>query len=257
MRSQHSGASLRESPNFNDRKPDVSLQYIVLHYTGSKKDSGEWIAAVCDPKVELSAHYLVKQSGQIIQLVDESKRAWHAGKSYWRGITDMNSASIGIELSNPGHPHDYQPFPVAQIHALKNLIRDIVQRNNLDAALALLAHSDIAPTRKEDPGELFPWQDLAQEGLGLWPEPEEQDYASFDDREAAVLLRAIGYDCPVDTFKDPIAQATLLAFQRRYHPQNLTGVADAETVARLRALKALQAARTATGSHAEGPRPAD
>ena len=229
------------SPNFNERNSAVLLDYIVVHYTGM--ESGAWVKAVCDQSTELSAHFLVKDDGQIVQLIDESKRAWHAGKSYWRGIADMNSASIGIELTNPGHPYGYQPFPSTQIKALKELLRDIIRRHKLDAAQALLAHSDIAPTRKEDPGELFPWQELAQEGLGLWPKPRAEDYGAFNDRDVAELLRAIGYECPLEQAADSLLRAALRAFQRRYRPQNLTGIADAETVARLRALNALQEAR--------------
>ena len=228
-----SGFGVRESPNFNERKPSIALQYIVLHYTGSKKNEEEWIAAVCDPKVELSAHYLVKDNGDILQLVDESKRAWHAGKSFWRGITDMNSASIGIELQNPGHPYGYQPFPEAQIDALKKLLRDIIQRNNMDAARCLVAHSDIAPTRKIDPGELFPWKDLAQEGLGVWPDISERDATSFSLHEATKLLAAIGYDCSDET----MTRASLNAFQRRFQPESLEQGPDDMTLARLRAVE--------------------
>ncbi|MDD5585916.1 MAG: N-acetylmuramoyl-L-alanine amidase [Alphaproteobacteria bacterium] len=236
---QGSGIRIQASPNYDDREPGASLQSIVLHYTGM--DAEDWLRKVCDPETKLSAHYMIGEDGGIVQLVDEAKRAWHAGVSFWRGETDMNSASIGIELANPGHQNGYRPFPGTQIAALKNLLRAIIRRHAMNARLALLAHSDIAPMRKEDPGELFPWRELAQEGLGLWPETKPEDYAPHGEGEVAELMRAIGYACLSDAAADPSAGAALLAFQRHYHPENLTGRPDGETVARLRALKRLQA----------------
>src|ERR1700733_422901 len=153
------------SPNFDARDPSVPLQTIVLHYTGLKTGE-EASARLCDPASKVSAHYVIEEDGRIFQLVDEKNRAWHAGKSFWRGITDLNSTSIGIELVNPGHQFGYRAFPAAQIAALKPLLRDIMWRHKMPPS-ALLAHADIAPVRKEDPGELFPWQDLAKEGLGV------------------------------------------------------------------------------------------
>ena len=214
------------SPNFNARAAEIPLAYIVLHYTGMK-DAASALARLCDPASQVSAHYLIGEEGDVAQLVAEDKRAWHAGQSVWRGITDLNSASIGIELANPGHEFGLRPFPAAQITSLKILMHDIVARHKMNAAIAPLAHSDIAPSRKQDPGELFPWQDLAQEGLGLWPEPA--DYAPAAEGEIAALLGAIGYDTTAP-------RDALLAFQRRYRPASLTGIADAETAALLRAL---------------------
>jgi N-acetylmuramoyl-L-alanine amidase len=224
------------SPNFDARSPEVPLHHIVLHYTGMKTGA-EALKRLCDPLAKVSAHYVIGEDGRVYHLVDEDKRAWHAGKSFWRGERDMNSASIGIELVNPGHMNGYRPFPLAQISALRELVQDILKRRGLPPASTLLGHAEIAPMRKEDPGELFPWRDLAAEGLGLWPAPAEADYAPCDDAEAQNLLRAIGYDCPDSGAYDRAMRAALLAFQRRYEPDNLTGTPERETIARLRALK--------------------
>jgi len=214
------------SPNFDARAAGIALKYIVLHYTGMK-DAASALARMCDPAAKVSAHYMIDENGSIIQLVDEKNRAWHAGKSFWCGITDTNSASIGIELVNPGHEFGYRAFPDAQISALKKILRDIIARHGLNLKKCLLAHSDIAPTRKQDPGELFPWQILAQEGLGIWPNATNNTPAH--ETEITGLLSNIGYDT-TDT------RQSLLAFQRRFHPENLTGIADGETIARLRSV---------------------
>ncbi|MDX2028096.1 MAG: N-acetylmuramoyl-L-alanine amidase [Alphaproteobacteria bacterium] len=222
------------SPNFDERDPKVPLQYIVLHYTGMRTGA-EALARLCDTKAKVSAHYVIEEDGRIFKLLDAGKRAWHAGKSFWRGVTDINSASFGIELVNPGHMNGYRAFPAAQVKACKELAQDLIARHNLSATKALLGHSDVAPGRKEDPGELFPWRALAEDGLGLWPAIEEDDYGHADDGEVQELLRAIGYDCPADGAYDRATRAALLAFQRRFHPENLTGTPEAETIARLRA----------------------
>lgn len=220
------------SPNFNARDPAVPLQFIVLHYTGMPTTDAA-LARLCDKQSEVSAHYVLDEAGRVFQLVDETCRAWHAGKSFWRGITDINSASIGIELANPGHEFGYRPYPSVQIAALKELMHDIVRRHALNTATSPLAHSDIAPSRKQDPGELFPWKELAKDGLGIWPEPTAADYGTLGADEVQELLKAIGYDADSDE------RAALLAFQRRYYPENMTGSPHEETVARLRALKRL------------------
>ena len=220
------------SPNSNDRDPAIPLRYIVLHYTGMKTGAAA-LQRLCDPAAEVSAHYLVHETGTVVQLVDETKRAWHAGQSWWRGITDMNSASIGIELVNPGHQHGYRPFPAVQIDSLITLLRDIIQRHNMNARTCLLAHSDIAPERKEDPGELFPWQKLAEQGLGLWPDNAPHDITEISDLVVQERLRSIGYNCSTSGDYDRQTRACLLAFQRRFHPENLTGTPEAETLRRL------------------------
>jgi N-acetylmuramoyl-L-alanine amidase len=224
------------SPNFDARNPEIPLRYVVLHYTGMKTGS-DALKRLCDPLAKVSAHYVVGEDGRLYHLVEEEQRAWHAGESFWRGCRDMNSASIGIELVNPGHQNGYRAFPAAQIAALVELIKDILNRRGLPPATSLLGHSEIAPVRKEDPGELFPWRELAAQGLGLWPAPSESDYTACDDAEVQTLLRAIGYDCPEDGAYDRAMRAALLAFQRRYEPGNLTGTPERETIARLRALK--------------------
>lgn len=221
------------SPNFDARDPLAPLRYIVLHYTGMKSGE-EALARLRDPAAKVSAHYMIEEDGRIYALVDEASRAWHAGKSFWRGITDLNSASIGIELVNPGHEFGYRPFPQKQIDALVPLLKDIVARHNFDPRQALLAHSDIAPQRKQDPGELFPWRELAEQGLGIWPEPAPSSQPATC-AETQNLLRAIGYDCPNSGTCDDPTRAALTAFQRRYAPQNLTGQPDPQTIAMLRA----------------------
>jgi N-acetylmuramoyl-L-alanine amidase len=230
----------RSSPNFNDRNTSIPLSLIILHYTGMK-DGDAALARLTDPKSEVSAHYVIEEDGRIFALVDEGKRAWHAGKSCWRlnggDICDINSASIGIEIVNPGHQGGYRPFPDKQIAALIELLKDIQKRRAIPAR-NILGHSDIAPQRKEDPGELFPWKELAKHGLGLWPEPS-QETPALSPEEIQTMLRAIGYDCPATGHYDRETRAVLLAFQRHYHPENLTGTPEAETLRRLKALQSL------------------
>jgi N-acetylmuramoyl-L-alanine amidase len=229
------------SPNFDERDAAVKLQYIVLHYTGMPtRDLA--LQRLCDAEAKVSAHYVIDEEENVFRLVDEDKRAWHAGKSFWNGVTDMNSASIGIELVNPGHECGYRAFPAAQIDKLKDLLYDIVERYELDPAMALLGHSDIAPSRKQDPGELFPWKELAAEGFGLWPKPQASDYAPAYEDEVQGFLRMIGYECPETGVYDLATRAVLLAFQRRYEPENVTGAPTRETVARLKALVRWQSA---------------
>lgn len=221
------------SPNFNSRAEGADIAYIVLHYTGMET-AEEALKRLCDPGSEVSAHYMIDEDGEVYALVDEEKRAWHAGRSFWRGARDVNSASIGIEIVNPGHAFGYRPFPKQQIDALKALLRDIFTRRPLPPT-ALLGHSDVAPSRKQDPGELFPWQDLAKAGFGVWPHPVAEDYLPAEDPcEAFALLRQIGYDCPACA--DEGCFLALHAFQRRYHPEVLMDEVTTETLARIRAI---------------------
>lgn len=214
------------SPNHGPRADGAEVELLILHYTGMPDGPGA-LRRLCDPRAEVSAHYTVEEDGTVYAHVPEDRRAWHAGVSRWRGRDDVNSRSIGVEIVNPGHEFGYRPFPEAQMAAVVDLCRDILDRHRI-APADVLGHSDVAPSRKEDPGELFDWPRLAAAGIGLWPElrPEEDGPAGAD--EVADLLRRYGYDTT-----DPKA---LLAFQRHFHPQALTGTPDRETVRRLRAL---------------------
>lgn len=213
------------SPNWNQRHLPVSM--VVLHYTGMQSAEAA-LAQLCDPAKEVSAHYMIEEDGTVHRLVREERRAWHAGRSYWRGITDVNSASIGIELVNPGHEFGYVPFPDAQMEALLPLLSDIVQRHDIPRA-NVVAHSDIAPARKTDPGELFDWDLLAAHRLALatprvrMPSPYENDGAFF------LALERYGYD-----ISDQVA--AVRAFQRRWRPHIIDGVVDGECSAILFAL---------------------
>lgn len=205
------------SPNWNERKLPVSM--VVLHYTGMRT-AAEALERLCDPAAEVSAHYLIDEDGTVIRLVAEDKRAWHAGRSSWRGITDVNSASIGIELVNPGHEFGYRPFPEAQMEALLPLLADIVKRHDIPRA-NVVGHSDVAPARKEDPGELFPWDLLARYRLAL-AKPKLAMRLVFDNPGAFYLaLERFGYD-----ITDPVA--AVRAFQRRWRPSRIDGEIDGQ-----------------------------
>ncbi len=205
------------SPNWNERKLPISM--VVLHYTGMESAAAA-LERMCDPAAEVSAHYMIDEDGTVTQLVDEAKRAWHAGRSSWRGETDVNSASIGIELVNPGHEFGYRPFPDAQIGALLPLLADIVKRHDIPRA-NVVGHSDVAPARKDDPGELFPWEELARHHLAL-PVPRLKMRLVFDNPGAFYLaLERFGYDITDQ-------QAAVRAFQRRFRPRCLDGVPDGE-----------------------------
>lgn len=212
------------SPNFDERKLPVSM--LVLHYTGMK-DAASAIARLTDAEAKVSAHYLVAEDGEIVRMVDEGKRAWHAGLSSWRQITDVNSASIGIELVNPGHEFGYRPFPPAQMDALIPLVKEIVDRHGI-APANVVGHSDVAPQRKTDPGELFDWERLARLGLAL-RRPKVRVDPFWTDAGTLLALERFGYDVSD-------GPAALRAFQRRFRPERIDGVADGETRAILLAL---------------------
>jgi N-acetylmuramoyl-L-alanine amidase len=217
------------SPNFDDRPPGRTVDMLVLHYTGmpSRNDA---LARLCDPAAEVSAHYLIDENGTCYRLVAEEKRAWHAGRAAWRGQTDINARSIGIELVNPGHEFGYRPFPDRQMAALATLARGILARHPIPAR-NVVGHADIAPRRKEDPGELFDWRTLARQGIGLWPAavPTAPD---VDWRQA---LAHIGYDLGAAGDAEA-ARLALVAFQRHFRPARYDGSIDAETLERLHAL---------------------
>ncbi len=205
------------SPNFDDRVLPVSM--IVLHYTGMH-DADSAIARLADPAAKVSAHYLVKEDGGVVRMVAEDKRAWHAGKSRWRGIEDVNSASIGIELVNPGHEWGYCPFPEEQIDALLPLLHEIKERHGISRG-NVVGHSDIAPTRKQDPGELFPWARLAKLRLAL-PRPTKNLMdPMWSDSGFLIALERFGYDVA-----DKLA--AVVAFQRRFRPELIDGEIDGE-----------------------------
>jgi N-acetylmuramoyl-L-alanine amidase len=205
------------SPNFDERKLPVSI--LVLHYTGMR-DGASAIARLRDSQSGVSAHYVVAEDGHILRLVPEEKRAWHAGKSWWRGVQDVNSASVGIEIVNPGHEFGYRPFPTPQIDALIPLVADIVRRHDIRPAY-VVGHSDIAPTRKEDPGELFPWAKLARLGLAMARPTRNLMDPHWTDGGFLLALERFGYDV-----RD--ARKAVLAFQRRYRPELLDGIIDGE-----------------------------
>lgn len=205
------------SPNWNERKLPISM--VVLHYTGMESADAA-LERMCDPAAEVSAHYMIDEDGTVIGLVDEDKRAWHAGRAFWRGETDVNSASIGIELVNPGHEFGYRPFTEAQVGALLPLLSDIVKRHDIPRA-NVVGHSDVAPARKQDPGELFPWEDLARHHLAL-PVPSPRMRLVFDNPGAFFLaLERFGYDITDQ-------EAAVRAFQRRFRPRILDGIPDGE-----------------------------
>ncbi len=221
----------RLSPNHGERLAEggapVAIDMLVIHYTGMVPDARalDWL---CDPASHVSAHYFIDAAGVVCRLVPEERRAWHAGVSAWRGATDINSRSIGIELANPGHEFGYRDFPTAQIDALITLAKDIVARHPIPPR-NVVGHSDIAPARKIDPGERFPWQRLAEAGIGLWPEAGNGSGA-YDN---SAMLADFGYDVENNALTDVIT-----AFQRHFRPEKFDGAADDDTIARLAALLA-------------------
>ncbi|MGI9376837.1 N-acetylmuramoyl-L-alanine amidase [Altererythrobacter sp. FM1] len=208
----------RLSPNCNERKLPISM--VVLHYT-EMENAEVALDRLCDPAAEVSAHYLISEAGEVIRLVPEEQRAWHAGQSYWRGHRDVNSASIGIELDHPGHALGYRPFSDVQIDALVPLLARIVKHYDIPRA-NVVAHSDVAPARKVDPGELFPWDRLAEYGLCL-PKPEKLERGDPFDNDAAfyLALERFGYDI-TDGHK------VVEAFQRRWRPERIDGQIDGQ-----------------------------
>ncbi len=232
------------SPHHGPRLGGGPIDLLILHYTGMPSETGarDWL---CNPRSEVSSHYLVQEDGGILQLVDESRRAWHAGKSSWRGITDVNSRSIGIEICNPGHEFGYRPFPSVQIDALIALSADILSRHVV-APRDVLAHSDVAPDRKEDPGELFPWDRLFAVGIGHFVEPAPIRGGRYFQRgdtgqpiEALQSMLAIyGYTLPISGFYDDYTQFVVTAFQRHFRPARVDGIADVSTIQTLHDLLA-------------------
>ena len=200
------------SPN-HDARGDAPIDMLLLHYTGMKSAQAA-LERLCDPAAKVSAHYTIDEDGTVYAHVPEARRAWHAGVGHWAGASDINARSIGIELVNPGHEFGYREFAADQIAALTTLCHSILMRHPIPS-WRVLGHSDVAPARKEDPGELFPWAQLAKAGVGLWP----QVIAS--DLDAKALTR-FGYD------PDAPQDKLILAFQRHFRPKKLDGQWDRE-----------------------------
>lgn len=229
---------------------------LVLHYTGMRTAEAA-VARLCDPEAKVSAHYVVDEDGSILRLVPEERRAWHAGRGAWQGETDCNAASIGIEIVNPGHEFGYRDFPAAQIDAVISLVSDIRTRWTIPDA-RIIAHSDLAPDRKQDPGERFPWKRLAGVGHGLWFEPAHERTAALgaplgvgDEGLGVIVLRAglhrLGYGLQPGGDYDEETRLTVEAFQRHWRPSKVDGVADGETRATLMGVLQLATAESATG----------
>lgn len=233
--------------NFNERRGGQTPDILLLHYTGTPTVEFA-LELLTSGEREVSCHYLVHEDGRIVHMVDEDMRAWHAGVSSWEGRDDVNSRSIGIEIANPGHGPDYRDFPDAQIEAVIALSRDIVSRHRI-APRRVLAHSDVAPGRKIDPGERFPWARLAEAGVGLWPsvsEPCNGGCLSEGDSGPAVSaftrnLAAYGYGIEPGEAYDSRVSTLVYSFQLHFRPWRCDGRADAETQARLAALLAMHA----------------
>ena len=227
------------SPNFNERT--VPPDMLVLHYTGMTSGP-EALARLCDEQSKVSSHYLVEEDGRVFRLVPEERRAWHAGVSFWKGESDINGRSIGIEIVNPGHEFGYRAFPAAQIAAVIELAADIRTRWSIEDS-RILGHSDVAPGRKIDPGELFPWKQLAQAGHGLWVEPDAAPGLPLSEGEEGAGVFALqagftrlGYDCAPSGKYDAQTTSVVQAFQRHWRQEQVDGVADGMTRARLIAL---------------------
>jgi N-acetylmuramoyl-L-alanine amidase len=232
------------SPNVDERRDGLQPNLLILHYTGMRSAAiaCDWL---CSPQSRVSCHYLVDEAGAITQMVDEDLRAWHAGVSQWQNLTDINSRSIGIEIQNLGHQLGYSAFPARQMQAVIDLCTDILSRHDIQPR-HVLAHSDIAPSRKIDPGELFNWRLLAGHGIGHWVAPEPLGGGPFlqaGDRGQAVealqaMLRLYGYAIEPNGEFDAMTVSVMRAFQRHFRPEKVDGVADTSSVATLHRLLA-------------------
>lgn len=222
----------RRSPNRDARPAGARVELVILHYTGMSSAAAA-LDRLCDPSAKVSAHYLVEEDGTLWSLVDESERAWHAGISWWRGRERLNDVSIGVELVNPGHAHGLRSFPDRQLRALEVLLGELFTRWSIGPA-GVLGHADVAPERKLDPGERFPWRRLARAGLAIWP--ERAIARPPDPGEADRLAALIGYRAVADQGQ---RRAVLAAFQRRFRPWRVDGRLDAETMGLLEAVAAL------------------
>ena len=235
-------AKVFPSPNHGERKNGCRPDMVILHYTGMP-DEGEALQWLCNPVSQVSAHYFVFGDGRVLQLVPEMRRAWHAGISTWDGEADINSRSVGIEIAHPGHPGGLPPFQEAQIDSVAQLTGDIVTRWRI-APERVLAHSDVAPRRKQDPGEHFPWERLHRAGVGHWVKPapiSDGRFFSRGDRGMPVealqaMLAMYGYGLKITGTFDEDTECVVAAFQRHFRPERIDGVADASTITTLRDL---------------------
>lgn len=232
------------SPNYSDRPEHTDINLLIMHYTGMPT-AKEALGRMCDPEAQVSAHYMVDEDGTVYRLVPEEKRAWHAGISCWRGRAALNETSIGIEVVNPGHEHGYRAFPDVQMEAVLALSKNIVERHRIEPR-NVVGHSDIAPTRKEDPGELFDWKGLAWEGIGIWPEvtkvknrtemllkPGVEDVGVARVQK---MLSEYGYHIRVDGFYGAKTEMIIKAFKRHFVPEYVNVVWDGLAEAKLKRL---------------------
>ena len=232
----------RPSQNCSPRRDGLRPDILLLHYTDmlSAHDAVNWL---CSPQSQVSCHYLVDEDGEIVQMVDEELRAWHAGVSSWAGETDINSRSIGIEIHNVGHGGGYLDFPEAQMQAVEGLCLDILSRHDISPE-RVLAHSDVAPARKVDPGEKFDWARLHRAGIGHWVEPAAPRagtaLAKGDEGKHVRMLqdelRSYGYGIDVSGEFDVATEFVVAAFQRHFRQSRVDGIADDSTRETLRAL---------------------
>ena len=229
--------TLNYSPNFNSKKRNIKqIRFIVLHYTGMKNES-EAINKLTNIQSEVSCHYLIKKSGEIITMVPESYNAWHAGKSSWGSYKSLNKNSIGIEITNSGHEFNYRKFTKKQISSLLKLSKFLIKKYRINLK-NILGHSDIAPERKKDPGEKFPWQYLSQNKVGLWHTIKKQELIKYRKNKITKIdkglfinnLRKIGYQKkPLRTLsKNEYLDCITKAFQRRYRQDLINGKIDRE-----------------------------
>ncbi len=231
------------SPNHDARPEGRGVDMIVLHYTGMRT-AAEAVDRLRDPAAKVSAHYMVDEDGSVLRLVPEDRRAWHAGVAFWRGATDINARSVGIEIVNPGHEYGYRDFTALQTAAACDLCLEILSRHAIPAR-NVLAHSDVAPERKDDPGERFDWRGLAENGVGLWPfdTPGDDITGAVRDAEALgpvrAMLAAVGYRVAAEGALDAALSTVLRAFQRHWRPEAVNGQADRGTRERLAAVAGL------------------
>jgi len=234
--------SVVASPNHDARGAKADI--LLLHYTGMTTDE-EALTRLVDRESKVSSHYFVYEDGRILQLVSEQQRAWHAGAASWKRATDINARSIGIEIANPGHEYGYHDFPDRQIDAVIALCHDIVARHRIRRE-RVLGHSDVAPTRKNDPGEKFPWAHLAAAGIGLWVEPSPVDggrtFSAIDKgpevEKLQKQLARFGYGLKITGGYDDDTRSVVTAFQRHFRPERVDGLADPSTIETLRRLLA-------------------